>query len=103
MVSDQKCRVPTSRSFALDVRKLDSTPLIPITQATINDMDTYSKIRYSNDVAISDGLWIQAVKSPVIDNQPGFYDFHIRACWNSPGQAVPLTLGTIVRLYEPRG
>ncbi len=103
MISDRKCRVPTSRSFALNVQKLDSMPLVPITQATVDDMDTYSKIRYNNDVAISDGLWIQAVRSPVVDNQPGFYDFHIRACWNSPGQAVPLTLGTIVRLYEPRG
>lgn len=104
MVSDRKCRVPSSRSFALNVRKLNTAPLIPITQASVDDMDTYSKIRYSDDdTAVSDGLWIQAVRSPAVENQPGFYDFHIRACWNSPGQAVPLTLGTIVRLYEPRG
>ncbi|RYX79528.1 hypothetical protein EON76_02310 [bacterium] len=103
MVNDRKCHVPTNRSFALNVQKLDTTPLISVTQATVDNMDTYSKIRYDNDVAISDGIWIQAVRSPVVDNQPGFYDFHIRACWNSPGQSVPLTLGTIVRLYEPRG
>lgn len=104
MVVDGRCRVPTSRSFALDVKKLDSTPFIPITQASVDDMLTYSKIRHDSDgLGVADGLWVQAVRSPVDDDRPGFYDFHIRACWNSPGQSVPMTLGTIVRLYEPRG
>ena len=49
---------------------------------------------------------IEAIRSKTIreNNQAnaGYIDFHIRACWDSPGQSVPVTIGTIVRLYEPR-
>lgn len=108
------CNIPNGdgdgendRAFALDVNQLltkpDSGPANPeITD--IRAADTYAKILRDADAPISSrGLWIQAVRADVPDGQPGFYDFHIRACWNSPGQSMPVTLGTIVRLYEPRG
>lgn len=53
----------------------------------------------------SRGLWIEAVRTnatPGVTNA-GTIDFHIRACWRALGSTVPVTLGTIVRLYEPRG
>lgn len=57
-------------------------------------------------IGSTDGIWIEAVRSQASadPNQSniGFIDFHIRACWDSVGQQVPVTLGTIVRLYEPR-
>jgi type II secretory pathway pseudopilin PulG len=43
-----------------------------------------------------EGLWVQAVR---VDGSP-VIDFHIRACWHSPGSAVISTLGTIVRMYD---
>ena len=43
------------------------------------------------------GLWIEAEKKSSDQN---FIDFHIRACWDAPGSDVPVTLGTIVRLYK---
>jgi type II secretory pathway pseudopilin PulG len=46
------------------------------------------------------GLWIEAVPASPPDGT-AYVDFHIRACWNSPGIDRPLTLGTIVRLYDP--
>lgn len=49
--------------------------------------------------AAADGIWVQAVKSDSA-TPVGYYDFHIMACWSSPGQSVPSTLGTIVRLYN---
>lgn len=73
---------------------------------------TYSQVRYIDDdstkvVDSSEGLWIEGIASdePTDNNQKntGYIDFHIRACWDSPGLTVPMTLGTIVRLYEPRG
>lgn len=73
---------------------------------------TYSQVRYTDTgstKAISDaeGIWVEGVVSDTFvgDNQgnAGYVDFHIRACWDSPGLAVPMTMGTIVRLYEPRG
>lgn len=30
------------------------------------------------------------------------YDAHIQACWDSPGGNRPMTIGTIVRLYDAR-
>lgn len=117
------------RPFALDIRKLDgdagNSPIlnfgtIPVTMfVPVSDSSsagsgedftntTYAQLRYTfsdgiTDLpkAISQGIWMQAVKEPGSGNTPGYYDFHIRACWLSPGQSVPVTLGTIVRFYDP--
>ena len=68
--------------------------------------DTYPRLEYNvtdsnaisgGDIVGSRGLWIEAVRANNLDN---FIDFHIRACWNAPGQNAPTTLGTIVRLYN---
>ena len=74
---------------------------------------TFSQVRYNADsptaigsLSASDGIWIQSTKSNTTssNNQSntGYIDFYIRACWDSAGQKVPVTLQTIVRLYEPR-
>lgn len=101
MIVDDKCQMPSpaEHPFALNIQKLAAdAEIIPTTEVA-----TYAKVRYEQIPARAEGIWIQAVRSPVRDNRPGFYDFHIRACWQSPGQITPVTLGTIVRLYEPRG
>lgn len=81
------------------------------TQSLLRPASTYAQVNYASVsgqpvVSSADGIWIEAIRSdPSIDiNQSniGYIDFHILACWDSPGQAVPVTLGTIVRLYEPR-
>ena len=63
----------------------------------------FAEVNYNSDSSIAHayGIWIEAVPSTT-DTHTGFVDFHIRACWDSPGSRVPVTLGTIVRLYEPR-
>lgn len=45
------------------------------------------------------GLWVEAVRPTAADDK-NFIDFHIRACWDAPGSNVPMTLGTIVRVYD---
>jgi len=67
----------------------------------------YSRVTFTgNQVKAAEGIWIEAVKAtiPIGQNQDNadYIDFHIRACWDSPGQSEPVTLGTIVRLYEPK-
>jgi hypothetical protein len=66
-------------------------------------MPPFSQVVYNSDSSINQayGIWIEAVPSASA-NGPGFVDFHIRACWDGPGSTAPMTLGTIVRLYEPR-
>ncbi|NCO10783.1 hypothetical protein GW746_01825 [Candidatus Saccharibacteria bacterium] len=69
--------------------------------------ETWSQVTYDDsDQATGYGLWIEAVRSEVSPdpNQlTGYVDFHIRSCWDSIGLQTPMHLGTIVRLYEPRG
>lgn len=70
-----------------------------ITSATYATPQTYAKIDYATGAVQSQGLWIQVTKAQ--QNGPvAAYDFYIHACWNSVGMNVPMTLGTIVRVYD---
>jgi hypothetical protein len=77
---------------------------VPVMSApTGASLPPFSQVIYNDDSSINEayGLWIEAVPSTVTDGT-AFVDFHIRACWDSPGSSAPMTLGTIVRLYEPK-
>ncbi len=118
--ADNVCNLPPPKNastgqsdgapYAIDIRKLDGTtgsPVMALSKtSTIDETATYAQIRYpadgSSDPAKSEGIWIQAVHSPAVGQIVGYYDFHIRACWYTPGQSTPLTLATIVRLYDPQ-
>lgn len=126
MTNSTTCRLPVpspngdsdGAPFAIDVRKLDgddsSSPVLTLSQGdNVDATETYSRIRYYDDdrrtvplnPAKPEGIWIQAVREPFSLSTTGvlgYYDFHIRACWFTPGQKAPVTLGTIVRLYDPR-
>lgn len=54
----------------------------------------------TNTVDHTFGIWDEAVRGSSGGSK--FIDFHIRACWDSPGSTAPTTLGTIVRLYVPQ-
>ena len=54
---------------------------------------TYAKV----DPSGSQGISIQLARVQGGDA----YDAHIQACWYGPGYSKPVTIGTIVRLYEP--
>lgn len=97
---------PLPGSFIVDPQKAaftsNVTKLLPAGP-------TFAQLTYDNngDFVSANGLWIRAVASAdsteAVQQNTGYVDFHIRACWESPGLPVPLSLGTIVRLYEPRG
>jgi len=95
---------PGQKPFLLNARTATiwgTTP--PMSAPAGASVPPFAQIIYNDDSSISTsyGLWIEAVPSSG-GNGPGFVDFHIRACWESPGTVAPMTLGTIVRLYEPR-
>ena len=71
----------------------------------IQQAEVYPELTYnaSEVFSASRGIWVEAVRSTDATTNAGFIDFHIRTCWVSVGSSVPVTLGTIVRLYEPRG
>jgi len=74
--------------------------LPPFAQVNYYDDDSSDGVATSINAAY--GIWVEAVPSSVSSQGAGYVDFHIRACWESPGARTPVTLGTIVRLYEPR-
>ncbi len=94
--------------FIINTKTADYNKLVnsdpEVGSVLFNNPSSYSQLRY-NSGALSlksvDGIWIEAARSATSANL-GYIDFHIRACWSSIGQAVPVTLSTIVRLYEPR-
>jgi prepilin-type N-terminal cleavage/methylation domain-containing protein len=93
------CVVPNN-VFVLNTRKAQFADNISPGPAT-----TFPQVRYDgvDNVTSAEGLWVEPVGSLGTGNQAGinYIDFHIRACWDSPGQSFPVTIGTIVRLYEP--
>ncbi len=105
-VGVSSCPALPQGSFIINAK--NATYVSP-SEGKIDVAQTFSQLRYdgTDQLVSAEGIWVEAVRSPVIlgNNQSntGYIDFHIRACWDSPGQSVPVTIGTIVRLYEPRG
>lgn len=98
------CGTPPPNSFVLNTRLATVE-----TAATVFKYPaTFAQLKYdeANNRLLttggSEGLWIEGVRSSQTGNN-GYIDFHIRACWDAPGLKEPMNLGTIVRLYEPRG
>jgi len=101
------CKTPPGGSFVLNTR----TATVITNPTIFAPASTYAQLTFdtSNPTVVnsSNGVWIEPIRSsssadPAQSNS-GFIDFHIRACWDAPGLNVPINLGTIVRLYEPRG
>jgi prepilin-type N-terminal cleavage/methylation domain-containing protein len=88
---------------------VDPSKATLVTNAAImQPASIYPELVYntSGTLTASRGIWVEAVRSATTSgatSNAGFIDFHIRACWMAQGSAAPVTLGTIVRLYEPRG
>jgi type II secretory pathway pseudopilin PulG len=105
------CSDPTGNRFIMNARTATvwSTPPLIEQDATTN-YPPYSQVVYDNStnaVLAAYGIWIEAVPSKrrqtteEQQEKKQFVDFHIRACWPAPGSDIPMTIGTIVRLYEP--
>ncbi len=96
--------VPGEKPFILNARTATIASSAPaMSPPADGSLPPFAQVIYNADSSINRayGIWIEAVPSVIADG-PGFVDFHIRACWNGPGSSAPMTLGTIVRLYEPR-
>lgn len=67
--------------------------------SSVSKPSSFAKINY--DTNVTEGIWVQAVRVGNTGDRYQAYDMHIRACWDSPfGGGAPLTLSTIVRLYD---
>jgi len=67
-----------------------------------NSQPPYAQVQYdgANNITGAYGIWIEsATRSDAAFKS--VVDFTIRACWYGPGLSSPMTLSTLVRLYEP--
>jgi type II secretory pathway pseudopilin PulG len=97
--------IPGQKPFILNARTATVADSAPASSpAAGSSLPPFAQVIYNTDSSINQayGIWVEAVPSPVNPNGTGFVDFHIRSCWSGSGSAAPVTLGTIVRLYEPR-
>lgn len=100
------CKSIPGSAFILDAPAGTLTSVKPrsISQPVPGEvMPPYSQIVYNstNAVQAAYGIWIEAKRAAVVNNL-SYIDFHVRACWENPGSGPAMTLGTIVRLYDPR-
>lgn len=85
--------------------------LATFVQGVLQQATTFSQLAYATPqqtLSSANGIWIEgtsydpATNADAAQSNLGYIDFRIFACWDSLGQDQPVTLGTIVRLYEPR-
>lgn len=96
---------PGERPFIVNARMATVDDSVPASSTPVgSSLPPFSQVIYNADSSIDQayGIWIEAVPSQTNPNGTGYVDFHIRACWSGSGSVAPVTLGTIVRLYEPR-
>ena len=101
--SDGTCKMGP-RPFLLNAREANLWNGTPTTsEPSSGSSPPFAQITYNGDNSIAEGygLWVEAVAAPAATS-PSYTDFHIRACWQATGNGPQTTLGTIVRLYEPK-
>jgi type II secretory pathway pseudopilin PulG len=105
----KSCPTAPTGSFVLDSQ---NGAVIAATASKIVDATSYAQLVYTTSgssqvFSQSQGVWVEANQAPTntadsAQSHIGYTDFYIFACWPSIGQDKVTTLGTTVRLYEPR-
>src|SRR5680860_193785 len=91
------CQASPQGSFVINTK---NATFISPTDGKLGLAQTFSQVRYDtgDQVTMAEGIWIEAVRSVTVagndQSNAGYIDFNIRACWDSPGQSVPVTIGT---------
>jgi type II secretory pathway pseudopilin PulG len=100
------CGTPPQNSFVLNTH---TAQMVNTMALFANYPATFAQQFYNGaNLTRSEGLWVEGIrtdppKPPAPNSNAGYIDFHIRACWDTVGSTQPMNIGTIVRLYEPRG
>lgn len=107
-----ECPAPSSltNAFALSWEENARAQHMRVIRSSSPDFtaaDVYSQTEDRGDLvqyAKAHGIWVDLVRvegsSPNADTDA--YDAYIQTCWPSPFGSAPVTLNTIVRLYEPK-
>ena len=94
-----------SKAFFVSYNNTGAITRNPITSlSNFVPAPVYSRVNLGSITPRAEGLWVLAVHAQGSSGSPAVpvkaYDMYIRTCWNSPGQTMPMTITTIVRLYD---
>lgn len=82
-------------------RTASGVALTAVSGSSFSAADTYSRVDYATMGGKAGGIFTQVV---LAENASGStnkaYDIYVNACWESIGTNVPMTTGTVVRLYD---
>ncbi len=92
VINDDTCSEPT-----------DAFVLVPATSGIVKTENFDQPATYSR-VAVDDSTGVARAQGISIQITPtgggGAYDAYVQACWHSLGSSHPMTIGTIVRIYD---
>ena len=101
-------------SFVIDTHSLGESSISSALSSNIEQTPTYPRLWYGVERLSEDsstlagdtfdkaqGIWVTAVAPGSTHPTPQYYDFYIRTCWDSPGNAMSNTISTTIRLYNP--
>ena len=95
---------PNRGSFFVSQTSPNTFAVNTISGANYSAPATYARLDYATQQ--SAGIWLQIAEAENVSDlaSPGrsivAYDLYIHACWSRTGSDIPVTLGTIVRLYD---
>jgi len=91
------CKAPSSNAYFLRGSE-NADPQIISTSSTVNFGEPAVYAAIDHEATKSYGVWVETTRAQGAVRPA--YDFRIHACWMTMGSDVPMSLGTIVRLYE---
>lgn len=114
MIKDGKCSDPPNDKNVFVINtKSNHLTVVSASYTKISKARVYSRLYFDDkddENRISDasyrqlqrveGIWVEAYKGKEEGGKVQYYDFYIKACWETPLSTVPITLATVIRLNE---
>lgn len=112
MIKDGKCSDPPNDKNVFVINtKSNHLTVVSSSGGKISKANVYSRLYFDDkddnrintspkDLSGAEGIWVEVYKGKAENNQVPYYDFYIKACWETPLSTVPITLATVIRLNE---
>lgn len=89
-----------SGSFIMDARTASAVTGNWMANIAATGAPPYAQMVYGGTIR-SYGVWIERDYTAANNNIPAIYSFTINACWYGAGLDHPITIQSVVRLYDP--
>lgn len=111
MTKSGKCAMPTGNHIFIINTKANNLAVVEPKNVLFSPATVYSRLYFDdkddnrintspNNLRRVEGIWVEVYKGKAENNQVPYYDFYIKACWDTPLSTVPITLATVIRLNE---